>query len=88
MLRLTRSTQLPHEVTLVLEGQIVAEWVGLLEAECQALLHTDQRLLLDLSGVNYLDRRAAALLRTLAGRSVQIITCPPLVAELVREDAS
>ena len=88
MLRLTRTTRLPHEVILLLEGQIVAEWVELLEAECLTLLQTDQQVLLDLSRVSYLDRRAARLLRDLAARSVQLINCPPLVADLLREDAS
>jgi anti-anti-sigma regulatory factor len=88
MLRLTRTTRLPHEVVVLLEGQIVAEWVELLEAECLTLLQTDQQVLLDLSRVSYLDRRAARLLRDLAARSVQLINCPPLVADLVREDAS
>jgi anti-anti-sigma regulatory factor len=87
MLRLTRTTRLPHEVVLLLEGQIVAEWVELLEAECLTLLRTDQNVLLDLSRVSYLDRRAARLLRNLAARSVQLINCPPLVADLVTEDA-
>ena len=88
MLRLTRTTRLPHEVVLVLEGQIIAEWVGLLEAECLELLTTDRNLFLDLAGVSYLDRRAVRLLRELAARSVTLINCPPLVDELVREDAS
>jgi anti-anti-sigma regulatory factor len=88
MLRLTRTTRLPHEVIVLLEGQIVAEWVELLEAECLTLLQTDQRVLLDLSRVSYLDRRGARLLRDLAARSVQLINCPPLVADLVTEDAS
>lgn len=88
MLRLTRTTRLPHEVILLLEGQIVAEWVELLEAECLTLLQTDQKVLLDLSQVGYIDRRAARLLRDLAARSVQLINCPPLVAQLVMEDAS
>lgn len=88
MLRLTRTTRLPQEVILLLEGQIVAEWVELLEAECLTLLQTDQNVLLDLSQVSYLDRRAARLLRDLAARSVQLINCPPLVAQLVMEDAS
>jgi len=88
MLRLTRTTRLPHEVILVLEGQIVAEWVELLEEECLALLQTDQKVLLDLSMVSFLDRRAARLLRDLAGGSVMLINCPPLVADLIREDAS
>ncbi len=77
MLRLTRTTRLPHEVILVLEGQIVAEWVGLLEDECLELLGTDQKLLLDLANVSYLDRRAVRLLRELAARSVTLINCPP-----------
>jgi anti-anti-sigma regulatory factor len=87
MLRLTRTTRLPHEVILLLEGQIVAEWVELLEAECLTLLRSDQNVLLDLSQVSYVDRRGARLLRDLAARSVQLINCPPLVADLVTEDA-
>jgi anti-anti-sigma regulatory factor len=88
MLRLTRTTRLPQDVVLVLEGQIVAEWVGLLEAECLELLGTDRKVSLDLADVSYLDRRAVRLLRELAARSVALINCPPLVDELVREDAS
>jgi hypothetical protein len=88
MLRLSRTSQSPDEVILLLEGQIVAEWVLLLEDECLELLRTGCRVLLDLSGVSYLDRRAAQLLRELESRSVRLINCPPLVDELVREDAS
>jgi anti-anti-sigma regulatory factor len=86
MLRLTRTTRFPQEVVLVLEGQIVAEWVELLEAECMELLGTERKLFLDLADVSYLDRRAMRLLGKLAARSVTLINCPPLVDELVRED--
>jgi anti-anti-sigma regulatory factor len=88
MLRLTRTNKPPHEVILLLEGQIVAQWVRLLEDECRELLSADRQILLDLSGVIYLDRQAARLLRELSERSVRLINCPPLVDELVREDAS
>jgi anti-anti-sigma regulatory factor len=88
MLRLTRTSKPPHEVILLLEGQIVAQWVRLLEDECRELLSADRQILLDLSGVTYLDRQAARLLRELSDRSVRLINCPPLVDELVREDAS
>jgi anti-anti-sigma regulatory factor len=88
MLRLTRTNKPPNEVILLLEGQIVAQWVRLLEEECLELLSADRRVFLDLSGVNYLDRQAARLLRELSERSVRLINCPPLVDELVREDAS
>ena len=88
MLRLTRTSKPPHEVILLLEGQIVAQWVQLLEDECRELLSADRQILLDLSGVTYLDRQAARLLRELSDRSVRLINCPPLVDELVREDVS
>jgi anti-anti-sigma regulatory factor len=71
----------------VLEGQIVAQWVGLLEEQCLESLGTGRTVLLDLAGVSYLDRRAVRLLRDLARRSVTLINCPPLVDDLVREDA-
>ena len=88
MLRLTRTSQPPDDVILLLEGQIVDQWVRLLEEECLQLLGTRCRVLLDLSAVSYLDRHAARLLRELESRSVRLINCPPLVDELVREDAS
>jgi anti-anti-sigma regulatory factor len=89
MLRLTRTTQLPHEVVLKAEGQIVAEWVELLEEECLQLVGPERRVLLDLADVSYLDRRAVRLLRELVTTgSVTIVNCPPLVEELLREDAS
>jgi hypothetical protein len=88
MLRLTRTTRLPHEVVLVLDGQIVAEWVELLEDECLELLTSEQKLSLDLANVTYVDRRGARLLRRMASRAVPLINCPPLVDELIKEDAS
>jgi anti-anti-sigma regulatory factor len=88
MLRLTRTTRRPHEVVLVLEGQIIAQWVELLEDECLELLTSQQNLSLDLADVTYVDRRGARLLREMAGRAVPLLNCPPLVDELIKEDAS
>lgn len=88
MLRLTRTGRHPYEVILKAEGQIVAEWVGLLEAECLDLLGSDRQVSLDLGDVTYLDRRAVRLLRRLAEQRITIINCSPLVEELLREDAS
>lgn len=88
MLRVTRTNRLPHQVVLMLEGQIVAEWVELLEGECARLLQTEPRVLLDLANVSYVDPRGARLLRDLAAGPVTLINCPPLVEDLVREDAT
>jgi anti-anti-sigma regulatory factor len=86
--RLTRVTPAPDEVVLVIEGRLYGEWVELLEDECAQLLRTTQRVLLDLASLSFVDRRGARLLRKLATDQVVLINCPPLVDELVREDAS
>lgn len=87
MLRLTRISACSHQVTLKAEGQIVAEWVALLEEECLELLEMDNQVSLDLGKVSYLDQRAVKMLHDLAGKPVSIVNCSPLVAELLREDA-
>lgn len=88
MLRLTRITEPTQGIVLKAEGQIVAEWVGLLEDECLELLRSEPRVLLDLADVSYLDQRAIRVLRDLGTRAVAIINCPPLVEELLREGPS
>jgi anti-anti-sigma regulatory factor len=88
MLRITRTSPNDSDVVLKAEGQIVAEWVGLLESECRTLLGGDQRVLLDLGEVNYLDRRAVRLLRDLTRQSLALVNCPPLVEQLLTEDAA
>jgi STAS domain-containing protein len=86
MLRITRSWPNASDVVLKAEGQIMAEWVGLLESECRGLLGGDQRVLLDLGEVNYLDRRAVRLLQELTRESLALVNCPPLVEQLLTED--
>lgn len=88
MLRLTRTSDRPREVVLKAEGQIVAEWVGLLEEECQELTARDQQVVLDLGDVSYLDSRAVRLIRALAAGPVSVINCSPLVEELLAEETS
>jgi anti-anti-sigma factor len=88
MLRLTRTSQRAHETVLKAEGQIVAEWVALLEKECLDLAARDQQVVLDLGDVSYLDSRAVRLIRGLAAGPVSIINCSPLVEELLAEEAS
>ena len=85
MLRITRTSPTPSDVLLKCEGQIMAEWVTLLESECRPLLSGGQRVLLDLGEVNYVDRRAVRLLRELTLESLALVNCPPLVEQLLAE---
>jgi anti-anti-sigma factor len=86
MLRLTRTSIANSEVVLKAEGQIVAEWVALLESECRELLATERHVALDLSDVSYLDSQAVRMLRELTRGSLALVNCPPLVEELLTED--
>lgn len=87
VLRLTQTQRAPREVILKAEGQLVAEWVTLLEGECLKLLASDGRVLLDLAELSYADRRGVRMLRELPRGSLAIINCTPLVKELLNEDA-
>jgi anti-anti-sigma regulatory factor len=86
MLRLTRTDQSPSRVVIKVEGQIVAEWVSVLEDECRDLARRDRQVVLDLANVSYLDARAVKLIRALAAGPVSIINCSPLVEELLVEE--
>jgi hypothetical protein len=88
MLRITRTSPTPSDVVLKVEGQLMAEWVGLLESECRPLLGGDQRVQLDLGAVNYMDRRAVRLLRELTRESLALVNCSPLVEQLLTEDTA
>jgi anti-anti-sigma regulatory factor len=87
MLRLTRTALDSSGVVLKAEGQIVGDWVALLASECRELLATERRVVLDLSDVSYLDRRAVRVLRELTRDSLGLVKCPPLIEELLTEDA-
>ena len=86
MLRLTRTSLGNSEVVLRAEGQIVAEWVALLESECRELLATERNVALDLSDVSYLDSQAVRRLRELTRGPLGLVNCPPLVEQLLTED--
>ncbi len=86
MLRLTRTSLGTAEVVLKAEGQIVGDWVALLESECRELLATERSVALDLGDVSYLDRQGVRVLRELTRGSLTLVNCPPLVEELLTED--
>ena len=83
MLRITKLIETPFEVTLKLEGKIVSDWVELLEREIRTLLNEGRTVKLDCSGVKYVDERAVALLRSMAGRKLKIVNTTALIEDLM-----
>ena len=88
MLRLTRTQERPDRITLKAEGRMVAEWVDLLVSECRELASGERQVLLDLEDVSYLDRRGVEMLRELIHGRISIVSCSPLLKELLAEDTA
>ncbi len=84
MLRITALREGRWLVRLKLEGQIVSDWVALLEDECLESLREDQTVVLDFSAVTFVDCAGVAMLKKIATDSLQIVNVSPLVADLLQ----
>ncbi|MBI4263462.1 MAG: hypothetical protein HY657_03720 [Acidobacteria bacterium] len=83
MVRLTILADSGTRITLKVEGRIVSDSSSLLETECLRHLARGYQVVLDFAGVTFIDARAAAVLRGLTARSLELINCWPLIREQV-----
>jgi ABC-type transporter Mla MlaB component len=76
---------------LRLEGQVAGEWVEELRHVSEETLGSNdpsgRALVLDLSGISFVDSEGVALCRELAGRGVRFTNCSPFIAEQLKEVA-
>lgn len=86
MLHIQRDNVDAHNVLLVLQGRIAAEWVDLLERECRGLTRFGIRVVLDLSGVVFISRSGFEVLGRLAQIGVAMTGCSPLVAAMLEQE--
>lgn len=84
MLRITAEDEAEGVRTLKLEGSVAGPWVEELRAVAHAWLARGSALRLDVSGVGYVDREGAILLRELNRRPVQIDGYSSFISELLR----
>lgn len=71
------------QAVLRLEGQLIGPWVDELGRTCDRLLD-GRAVMLDLSGVSFVERRGVELLRALGARGVPLLHCSPFVAEQLK----
>lgn len=86
MLKITAIPEDNETVTLQLEGRIVREWVDEVRRECERSLAERSRVILDLSGVTFLDDQGIKLLKTLEGDCVRLSRCSTFLAALLKEE--
>jgi anti-anti-sigma regulatory factor len=72
MIRITVETQTPQEVVLKVEGYISEHTVEVLRAEGERWLQVKKRLVLDLSGVRFIDGVGMELLRDWSGEQLRL----------------
>lgn len=71
-------------VSLRLEGQIRGPWVEELRRSCTQALATGHELILDMTGVSFIDGHGVALFRSLSDHNVTVLHCSPFVAEQLK----
>ena len=84
MLRLT-TIEDPSGHTIRAEGELVADWVGLLAEACDRMRERGMEVQLDLSGLTYVDTTGVSRLRSLEQTGVRLLHCPPLIRTMVTE---
>jgi len=86
MLRIARNEAGRRGVEeLRLEGKVVGRWVEELRRSCDDILHSpEQRLILDLRDVSFIDLAGLALFEELASRHVTLRNCSPFAAEQLK----
>lgn len=83
MLRITEIFESADSITLTVEGRIVSEWVTVLEQECLKWLQAKPAVLLDFSGVTFIEHNGVAMLKRIASPNLRLINCSALIAELL-----
>ncbi len=85
MLRISR-LPLDGELTLKLEGKILAPWLDEVRHACAEAVNGSVRTRLDLTGITFVDAAGVELLRNLAKHGVEIAASSSFVSELLRTE--
>jgi len=75
-----------HVAVLNLEGRIDGEWAEVLQDECLALFLRGRRVVLDLSGVDFIGRSGIHALICLVWAGAGIVGCTPLIADVLAHE--
>ena len=85
MLKITRADLSKKEVTLLLDGRVSGQWVGLLRETAESVLDEGMTLSVDLKNISFIDCEGIALIRNLIERGVRHTNPPLFVAEQINK---
>jgi anti-anti-sigma regulatory factor len=81
---ITRVLERDSTVRVKVEGQIIKNWGSVLKGECQELARQERNVILDLSGVTYVDSQGLDVLGQLESEGLRIVNIPRLIEDLLR----
>jgi anti-anti-sigma regulatory factor len=81
MLRISILQSSSQAVTLLVEGEVRGRWVAELGRACEESLTGDVHLILDLTGVSFIDANGIDLFRTLKERDVGFANPSSFIAD-------
>jgi hypothetical protein len=70
--------------TVRAEGQVIGPWVDELARSCEQVLARGTGLIVDLSGISFLDRNGVELLRSLRTRGATIVNSSGFLTEQLK----
>jgi len=88
VIRITEISESADSVTLKVEGRIVFEWVTTLQQHCLKWLQGKREVLLDFSGVTYIDLNGVAMLKRMISPKLRLINSSALITELLNGNSS
>jgi anti-anti-sigma regulatory factor len=83
MLRITTISTDAQKAIFQLEGKIINPWVEEINKECQKYLSSQEKLILDVSQVSFVDEEGVNLLKTLLKGKVELVGCSLFLSKLL-----
>ena len=87
MFKVTCVAEDQDSVTLKVEGRIVGPWVGELQKECDQCLAKRGKLILDITGVTFVDDEGIKVLKSKLGDTVQLTGPSLFISELLKGES-
>ena len=85
MFRITEIPKDEETVTLRLEGKVIDMWIPELKRIClYNRKEKNKRVVLDFSGVTFIDDNGVRMLESIKDERVEIINCAPFIGSLLR----
>lgn len=83
MLRITQVREDGDTIHLKVEGRVIGDGVSELDRTCEDSLSRNQRIILDMSDVTYIDRHGVDALKRILGNNVQLTDATLLLQALL-----